>query len=88
MILMERIEKELGDIDILVTGPRGGGMIATTNLTGHPQVLLPWGADDKGNSNSMSLIGRLYEEDVLIAVANVIQGQTDYHKRQPDLSKL
>ena len=88
MILMERIEKELGDIDILVTGSRGGGMIATTNLTGHPQVLLPWGSDDKGNSNSMSLVGRLYEEDTLIAVANAIQSATDYHQRRPDLSKI
>jgi Asp-tRNA(Asn)/Glu-tRNA(Gln) amidotransferase A subunit family amidase len=85
---MERFEKELGNIDILVTGPRGGGLIATTNLTGHPQVLLPWGADAKGNSNSMSLIGRLYEEDTLIAVANAIQSRTDFHTRRPDLSKL
>jgi Asp-tRNA(Asn)/Glu-tRNA(Gln) amidotransferase A subunit family amidase len=88
MLLMQRIEIELGDIDILVTGSRGGGMIATTNLTGHPQLLLPWGADAKGNSNSYSLIGRLYEEDTLIAVANAIQSETDFHKRRPDLSKL
>ncbi len=87
-LLMQRIEKELGDIDILVTGDRGGGMIATTNLTGHPQVLLPWGADEKGNSRSYSLIGRLYEEDTLVAVANAIQSATDFHKRRPDLSKL
>jgi len=88
MILMQQVEKDLGEIDVLVTGPRGGGMIATTNLTGHPQVLLPWGADDKGNSNSMSLIGRLYEEDTLLSVANAIQSQTDFHLRRPDLSKL
>jgi len=88
MLLMQRIEKELGDVDILVTGDRGGGMIATTNLTGHPQVLLPWGADAKGNSKSYSLIGRLYEEDTLLAVANAIQSETDFHLRRPDLSKL
>lgn len=87
-VLTERIERELGDIDILVTGSRGGGLIATTNLTGHPQVLLPWGADEKGNSKSCSLIGRLYEEDTLIAVANAVQEKTDYHRRRPDLTKL
>jgi Asp-tRNA(Asn)/Glu-tRNA(Gln) amidotransferase A subunit family amidase len=87
-ILMEQIEHDLGDIDIVVTGSRGGGMIGTANLTGHPQIGLPWGADEKGNSNSCSLLGRIYEEDTLLAVANAIQGATDYHKRRPDLTKI
>jgi Asp-tRNA(Asn)/Glu-tRNA(Gln) amidotransferase A subunit family amidase len=85
---MQQFEKELGDLDILVAPGVGGRTLPTTNLTGHPQVLLPWGADDKGNSKSYSLIGRIYEEDTLLAVANAIQKETNFHTLRPDLSKL
>jgi Asp-tRNA(Asn)/Glu-tRNA(Gln) amidotransferase A subunit family amidase len=87
-LLMERFERELGEIDVLVAAGRGGPALFITNLTGHPQVLLPWGTDEKGNSMSFSLIGRVYEEDTLIAVANAIQEQTAFHTRRPDLTKL
>ena len=87
-LLMHQFEKELGDLDILVAAGLGGHTLTITNLTGHPQVLLPWGADSKGNSKSYSLIGRLYEEDTLLAVANAIQSQTTFHALRPDLSKL
>lgn len=87
-LLMRRIEEELGDLDLVVAEGRGGHTLALTNLTGHPQVLLPFGVDDKGKPRSVSLIGRLYEEDTLLAVANAIQSATSYHRLRPDLSKL
>jgi Asp-tRNA(Asn)/Glu-tRNA(Gln) amidotransferase A subunit family amidase len=87
-LLMQKFEEELGDVDVLVADGRGGSALFITNLTGHPQMLLPWGADEKGKSKSVSLIGRLYEEDTLLAVANAIQLVTNYHSRRPDLSKL
>ena len=86
-LLMERFEKELGDFDVVVADGRGGHTLFITNLTGHPQVLLPWGADGT-RSHSVSLIGRLYEEDTLLALANAIQSETDYHRRRPDLTKI
>lgn len=87
-LLMRNLEKELGDLDLVVAEGRGGHTLALTNLTGHPQVLLPFGVDDKGRPRSVSLIGRLYEEDVILQVANAIQSATSYHTLRPDLSKL
>jgi hypothetical protein len=87
-LLMHQFEEELGDLDVLVADGRGGHTLFITNLTGHPQVLLPWGADAKGRAKSVSLIGRLYEEDKILAVANAIQGATNYHLLRPDLSKI
>lgn len=86
-LLMSRFEQELGDVDLLVADGRGGHSLFITNLTGHPQILLPFGTDASGKSRSVSLIGRIYEEATILAVANAIQRQTDYHRRRPDLSK-
>lgn len=86
-LLMERFERELGDLDFFIADGRGQHTLLITNLTGHPQILLPWG-EDKGVSKSISLVGRLHEEDLLIAAANRIQGRTDFHRRRPDLSKV
>ncbi len=87
-LLMKQFEDELGDFDILVADRVGGHTLAITNLTGHPQVLLPWGVTASGRSRSVSLIGRLYEEDKILSVANALQGATNYHTLRPDLSKV
>ena len=35
--------------------------------------------------SSVSFVGRLYREDVILAVAHSVQNQTDYHRLRPDL---
>ena len=87
-LLMHQFEQELGDFDLLVADRIGGHTLAITNLTGHPQVLLPWGVTTNGRSRSVSLIGRLYEEDKILAVGNALQNATNYHTLRPDLTKL
>lgn len=87
-LLMRQFENELSDFDILVADRVGGQTLQITNLTGHPQVLLPWGVGANGRSRSVSLIGRLYEEDLLLAVATALQAATNYQTLRPDLSKL
>lgn len=83
-----RFEEQLGDLDLVVANERGGSLLLTTNLTGHPQVLVPNGVDDRGNPLSVSFVGRLYEEDVLLAVARAYQEATGHHLKHPDLSEL
>ncbi len=87
-LLMDQFEAELGNLDIVVAPDRGGALLRTTNLTGHPQVLVPFGTDEKGNQRSVSFIGRLYEEDTLLAVASKFQYSNPYYKARPDLSVL
>lgn len=86
--LMDKFEDELGDLDVVVAPGIGGAALRITNLTGHPQVLIPHGTDEKGASRSISFVGRLYEEDKLLAVARAFQETGDYHRRRPDLSVL
>ncbi|MCB8933427.1 MAG: amidase [Fimbriimonadaceae bacterium] len=87
-LLQKRFEEQLGDVDVLVADERGGHTLFVTNLTGHPQVLVPNGTDDRGAARSVSFIGRLYEDDLLLAVARRFQETGDAHHLRPDLSKI
>lgn len=85
--LMERFEKELGDVDAVVSLGIGQPIVHV-NFTGHPQVILPQGDDGKGNSRAVSIIGRLYQDDRLLEIAKLAQDATEFHRRRPDLRKL
>ncbi len=85
--VMETFESELGDFDVVVTNERGGNSLFITNLTGHPQVLIPLKAAENGNQRSCSVIGRLYEEGKALAVAHAIQLKVGNLAERPDASK-
>jgi Asp-tRNA(Asn)/Glu-tRNA(Gln) amidotransferase A subunit family amidase len=87
-LLMEQFEKELGDYDAVIGSGTGGSILTTTNLTGTPQIALPWGADDAGNSLSRVLVGRNYQEAKLVAIAKLVQDSAGYHRLRPDLTVL
>lgn len=89
-LTMKRFEEEFGDLDMFLAYGIGGYSLSLTNATGHPQAIIPYGVNEKGQSNSVSLIGRLYQEDRLLAVAKTVQDASDfsYRRLQPDLSKL
>jgi Asp-tRNA(Asn)/Glu-tRNA(Gln) amidotransferase A subunit family amidase len=85
-LLMKQFEDEWGDLDLVIGPSIAASILLTTNLTGHPQIVLPQGDDGKGNSRSLSLIGRLFEEDKLLAVAIALQEADDFHRRRPNLN--
>lgn len=87
-LLMHRFEQELGDFDVLVGVGVVGATLGHCNYCGHPQVAIPFGGDDRGNSVARSLIGRLYRDDELLTVAKYVQDQFDFHRRRPDLTHL
>ncbi len=87
-MLMAQFEREMGDFDAVIAPQGGGGLLLTTNLTGTPQIVLPWGADDKNNSVAKSIIGRNYQEAKLVAIGKLVQDMAGFHRLRPDLSKL
>jgi Asp-tRNA(Asn)/Glu-tRNA(Gln) amidotransferase A subunit family amidase len=89
-LTMRRFEAEFGDLDMFLAYGVGGYSLTLTNSTGHPQAIIPYGVNDKGQNLSVSLIGRLYAEDRLLAVAKTLQDTAgfSYRKAQPDLSAL
>ena len=53
------------------------------NLAGLPGLSLPVGFDAAGLPIGMQLIGRYFEESLLLNVAHKYQEQTDWHRRLP-----
>lgn len=83
-LLMHRFEEEFGDLDMFLAN--GAGYTLThTNLTGHPQIVVPWGDDGNGNSRAKTLTGRLYREDLLVGVAKALQDRAGFVGARPNL---
>lgn len=84
--LMHRFDREFADYDLVVADGLGDYLLEITNLTGHPQVIIPNGVSPKGESLSKSFIGRVYHEDVVLAVAETMQQATNLHRKRPNLA--
>jgi Asp-tRNA(Asn)/Glu-tRNA(Gln) amidotransferase A subunit family amidase len=54
-----------------------------TNLSGHPVVCIPNGLDKKGRPTSFTLIGNLYDEGSILALAKAYQAATDFEEQHP-----
>lgn len=85
LILMRQMADFMKDYDLYVTGR---GDIVLTNQTGHPCVVLPTGMTEGANSQPRCtvIVGQLYADDVLLAVANKYQVATEWHKKHPVLT--
>jgi len=82
-LLMKEFDEAFGDFDIIVASDRGSHLLFSTNLTGHPQLYIPLGVDEKGAAKGISLIGRLYEEGKLCAYAQLVQEMVQFHRQRP-----
>lgn len=86
-LLIQEMDRKLKGIDVYVT-PSAGTSLLLTNLTGHPQVVVPCGFDDKGRPLSISFVGNLFEEGKALRLAKAYQEATGFHLKHPDLSIL
>ena len=73
------------DYDVVISHKRGGNQTLITNLTGHPAISVPAGFDEKGSPTSIILVGNLYDEASILALANHFQDATDFHNKRPPL---
>lgn len=82
-LVMRQFEEDFGDFDLLVAPDRGGFTLYNTNLAGHPQVYVP-----NGGRSGFSLVGRLYGEATLCAVAQRFQDAAKHYLAKPDMAAL
>ncbi len=73
------------NVDVYISPSYGGGNLSTTNLTGHPCVVLPNGFSSKGTPTSITFMGQLFQEAKVLAVAKAYQDATDFHRKHPVL---
>ncbi len=85
-LLMKEMAEAMDGFDMFVSGR---GQVGLTNQTGHPAVVVPY---DFGGDNpqplTTTILGDLFADDKILAVANAYQRSTDWHLRRPDLSGL
>jgi Asp-tRNA(Asn)/Glu-tRNA(Gln) amidotransferase A subunit family amidase len=91
LILMKEMAEAMEGFDMFVSG---SGEVGLTNQTGHPAVIVPYGfgprnADADSPSTmplTTTLLGDLFADDKVLAVAHAFQKATDWHLRRPDMS--
>lgn len=81
--LIEKMNAFIKNYDVLIVPSFAGSQLSITNLTGHPVVVFPIGFTEKGLPNSITLIGNLYDEATILAVAKAYQDATDFNKKHP-----
>lgn len=84
-LLMQKINSVMKNFDAVICPTRNSGnQTAITNLTGHPVVCVPTGFDKRFNTpTSITIIGNLYSEATILAIAKKYQDNTEWNKMHP-----
>ncbi len=80
-MVMEEMEEM--EVDMYMAPSFGGHNLLLTNLTGHPCVVMPNGVDSENGRGSISLIGKLFGEARILAVAKAYQDATPFDEERP-----
>lgn len=83
--LIERMRSVFEKVDVYITPSFQGSTIYLTNFTGHPCIALPNGFAEDGTPVSFTVVGNLYGEAEMAAVAEVFQAMTDHDEAKPNL---
>lgn len=77
-LMIQKLDEFFGAVDVVV----GPGNLAMTNLSGHPQVVVPLAVSETRNQG-ISFVGALYREDLLLRLAHAWQAASDVHRQRP-----
>jgi len=69
--------------DVVVCPPYSN--LTATNLTGHPQIVVPCGFV-KGMPQGLSFIGPWWREDTILRAALAYEQATEWHKKRPPIA--
>ncbi len=83
--LIEDYHKKLGEYDVIISPSFASGQLLTTNLTGHPCLVVPNGFNDQGSPTSISFLGKLYGEAALVEFARKYQEASEWDEKVPPL---
>ena len=86
-LLMQKVNSVIKQYDVFICPTWGGEQVRITNLTGHPALCFPTGFNKNKLPTNITLVGNLYSEATLLAVAKAFQDATDFNKQHPDLFK-
>jgi Asp-tRNA(Asn)/Glu-tRNA(Gln) amidotransferase A subunit family amidase len=86
-MLMRETAEAMKDVDVVVTVPYAGPVLAFTNLTGHPSLITRCG-ELKGRPKMIEFIGALDREDAICRLAFEYEKRAACNKLQPNVDAL
>jgi len=81
--LIEELNTLFSQYDVIIAPTSDFRQLMGTNLSGHPVVCIPNGLDKKGRPTSFTLIGNLYDEGSILALAKAYQAATGFDEQHP-----
>lgn len=84
-LMIQEWSKLFTTYDVIITPTFGGPQLLATNLTGHPVVIVPNGFKENGSPASISILGRLFDEGTILALAKAYQDATGFDEQHPPL---
>jgi Asp-tRNA(Asn)/Glu-tRNA(Gln) amidotransferase A subunit family amidase len=87
-LLQERMHEAIKDVDVYISPSFGGDNLLITNLTGHPSVVVPTGFNDRGMPTSITFMGHLFDEGMVLSLAKAYQDVTNHHRSIPPLFEI
>jgi Asp-tRNA(Asn)/Glu-tRNA(Gln) amidotransferase A subunit family amidase len=83
-LLINQYDEFFKSVDIVV----GGGNLSATNLSGHPQIVVPLVVREgttltDPRNQGVSFVAALYREDLLLRLAHAWQTASDVHLKRP-----
>jgi Asp-tRNA(Asn)/Glu-tRNA(Gln) amidotransferase A subunit family amidase len=81
--MIEEMDALLRPFDAVITTNYDANQLQITNLTGHPVVAMPSGFRN-GLPTSVTVLGNYFSEATILAVAKVIQDNTDFEDKHPE----
>lgn len=85
--LVQDIHKLMQEVDVLIVPSFAGNQLTTTNLTGHPVVVVPNGFSDNGSPTSICFLGNLFDEAKILAIAKAFQEASSFEDVHPERFK-
>lgn len=82
-LLQQQMHEFMSEVDVLIAPTFGGSQLVVTNLTGHPCVVVPNGGTPGADVNSICMIGNLFDEATILAVAKAYQEATGWDEMHP-----
>jgi Asp-tRNA(Asn)/Glu-tRNA(Gln) amidotransferase A subunit family amidase len=86
-LLMQKVNAVIEKYDVIICPTWVGNQSAITNLTGHPAISIPTGFNKQHTPTSITLIGKLYDEATILAIAKVYQDATKWGSMHPPFFK-